>query len=56
MRAIAIPKFSQRFEARLAIEAVLERWPDLELVTEHPVKDPRRQDRYLELKVRHKPD
>lgn len=44
-----------RFEARMAIEAVLERWPELELVTKHPVKDPRRQDRYLELKVRHKP-
>jgi cytochrome P450 len=41
-----------RFEARIAIEAVLERWPDLELVTTEPVKDPRRQDRYLELKVR----
>jgi cytochrome P450 len=44
-----------RFEARLAIEAVMDRWPDLELVTTSPVKDPRRQDRYLELKVRHRP-
>ncbi len=41
-----------RFEGRIAIEAVMERWPDLELVTTQPMKDPRRQDRYLELKVR----
>ena len=40
-----------RFEARLAIEAVLDRWPDLTLVTTHPVKDPRRHDRYRELIV-----
>ncbi|HEY2482270.1 MAG TPA: cytochrome P450 [Caulobacteraceae bacterium] len=38
-----------RFEARLAIEAVLDRWPGLTLITTHPVKDPRRHDRYREL-------
>jgi len=41
-----------RFEARLAIEAIADRWPDLELVTAAPVKDPRRHDRYRELIVR----
>ena len=40
-----------RFETRLAIEAVLDRWPDLILVTTHPVKDPRRHDRYREIVV-----
>jgi hypothetical protein len=40
-----------RFEARLAIEAVADRWPDLKLVTTAPVKDPRRHDRYRELIV-----
>ena len=40
-----------RFEARLAIEAIADRWPGLKLVTTAPVKDPRRQDRYLELIV-----
>ena len=40
-----------RFEARLAIEAVANRWPDLRLVTTAPVKDPRRHDRYRELIV-----
>jgi len=40
-----------RFEARLAIEAIADRWPDLRLVTEHPVKDPRRHDRYREIIV-----
>jgi cytochrome P450 len=40
-----------RFEARLAIEAALNRWPDLRLVTEAPVKDPRRHDRYREIIV-----
>ena len=40
-----------RFEARLAIEAVANRWPDLRLVTEAPVKDPRRHDRYREIIV-----
>jgi hypothetical protein len=40
-----------RFEARLAIEAVANRWPDLRLVTEAPVKDPRRHDRYREVIV-----
>jgi len=29
-----------RFEARLAIEAIADRWPDLKLVTQAPVKDP----------------
>ncbi|MBS0412462.1 MAG: cytochrome P450 [Proteobacteria bacterium] len=41
-----------RFEARLAIEAIADRWPDIELVTTAPVKDPRRHDRYRELIVR----
>ncbi|HEY4342788.1 MAG TPA: cytochrome P450 [Parvibaculum sp.] len=40
-----------RFEARIAIEAVIERWPDLRLATTHPVKDPKRPDRYLEILV-----
>jgi hypothetical protein len=40
-----------RFEARLAIEAVADRWPDLRLVTQAPVKDPRRHDRYREIIV-----
>ena len=40
-----------RFEARLAIETVVDRWPDLHLVTTAPVKDPRRHDRYRELIV-----
>ena len=40
-----------RFEARLAIEAVADRWPDLRLVTTAPVKDPRRHDRYREIIV-----
>ena len=40
-----------RFEARLAIEAVANRWPDLRLVTRRPVKDPRRHDRYREIIV-----
>jgi cytochrome P450 len=40
-----------RFEARLAIEAVIGRWPDLRLVTTAPAKDPRRHDRYRELIV-----
>ena len=40
-----------RFEARLAIEAIADRWPDLKLVTTHPVRDPRRHDRYLEIRV-----
>lgn len=41
-----------RFEARLAIEAVADRWPNLELITTAPVKDPRRHDRYREVVVR----
>jgi len=40
-----------RFEARLAIEAIADRWPDLTLITTSPVKDPRRHDRYRELIV-----
>ncbi len=40
-----------RFEARLAIEAIADRWPNLRLVTEAPVKDPRRHDRYREIVV-----
>ena len=40
-----------RFEARLAIETIADRWPALRLVTTAPVKDPRRHDRYRELIV-----
>ena len=40
-----------RYETRLAVEVVADRWPDLELVTTAPVKDPRRHDRYRELIV-----
>ena len=40
-----------RFETRLAIEAIANRWPDLRLITTAPVKDPRRQDRYREIMV-----
>jgi cytochrome P450 len=40
-----------RFEARLAIAAVANRWPDLRLVTQAPMKDPRRHDRYREIIV-----
>lgn len=40
-----------RFEARLALEAIADRWPDLTLITTAPVKDPRRHDRYRELIV-----
>jgi cytochrome P450 len=40
-----------RFEARLAIESIADRWPGLRLVTTAPVKDPRRQDRYREIVV-----
>ena len=40
-----------RFEARLAIEAVADRWPTLTLITTAPVRDPRRHDRYRELIV-----
>ncbi|HEY1427538.1 MAG TPA: cytochrome P450 [Caulobacteraceae bacterium] len=40
-----------RYEARLAIESTANRWPDLNLVTTAPVKDPRRHDRYRELIV-----
>ena len=40
-----------RFETRLAIETIADRWPGLALVTTAPVKDPRRHDRYRELIV-----
>ncbi len=40
-----------RFEARLAIETVANRWPNVRLVTTAPVKDPRRHDRYREIIV-----
>ncbi|MCE9648715.1 MAG: cytochrome P450 [Parvibaculum sp.] len=40
-----------RFEARIAIETVIERWPDLRLVTTQPMKDPKRADRYREILV-----
>ena len=40
-----------RFEARLAVEAVADRWPNLRLVTQAPIKDPRRHDRYREVIV-----
>lgn len=40
-----------RFEARLAIEAIADRWPDVRLITTAPVKDPRRHDRYREIIV-----
>jgi cytochrome P450 len=41
-----------RFEAHLAIEAIADRMPDIQLVTCRPVKDPARQDRYKEILVR----
>lgn len=40
-----------RFEARIAIETVMDRWPNLRLVTTNPVKDPKRSDRYQEILV-----
>jgi pimeloyl-[acyl-carrier protein] synthase len=40
-----------RFETRLAFEAVVDRWPGMRLLTENPVKDPKRPDRYKELRV-----
>lgn len=40
-----------RYEAKLAFEAVADRWPQIELITTAPVKDPKRQDRYRELIV-----
>jgi cytochrome P450 len=40
-----------RFEAQLAFEAVMNRAPDLKLITTQPVKDPARQDRYKEIRV-----
>ncbi|MDO8289369.1 MAG: cytochrome P450 [Parvibaculum sp.] len=40
-----------RYEARIAIEAVIARWPELRLATAAPVKDPKRHDRYLEVLV-----
>lgn len=41
-----------RYEGHLAIEAILDRIPGLELVTTHPVKDPARVDRYQEILVK----
>jgi cytochrome P450 len=41
-----------RFEAQLAIAAVIDRVPDIELITHHPVKDPARPDRYREIRVK----
>ncbi len=40
-----------RYEAKLAFEAVADRWPGIALVTTEPVKDPKRHDRYRELIV-----
>jgi cytochrome P450 len=40
-----------RMEAQLAIEAIADRIPDLELMTKNPVKDPVRPDRYEEILV-----
>jgi cytochrome P450 len=40
-----------RFEGRLAIEAIADRWPRIHLVTDFPVRDPRRHDRYREIIV-----
>jgi len=40
-----------RFEAHLAFEAIADRFPDIELVTKHPVRDPARHDRYKEIVV-----
>ncbi len=40
-----------RFEGRLAIEAIADRWPGLRLVTKAPIRDPRRHDRYREIMV-----
>lgn len=40
-----------RIEGRLAIEAIADGWPDIRLITDKPIKDPRRHDRYLEIIV-----
>jgi hypothetical protein len=40
-----------RFEAKLAIEAVADHWSGLRLITQAPVRDRRRHDRYAELIV-----
>lgn len=40
-----------RFETRLALDAAIDRWPDIRLVTANPVKDPKRPDRYEEIRV-----
>jgi cytochrome P450 len=40
-----------RFEAHLAFEAIADRFPDIALVTKHPVRDPARHDRYREISV-----
>jgi cytochrome P450 len=41
-----------RIVGEVAFSAVLDRYSDLELVTERPRRDPRRMDRYQELRVR----
>jgi cytochrome P450 len=40
-----------RFEAQLAIAAIMDRTPNIMLVTRNPVKDPARPDRYREIRV-----
>lgn len=40
-----------RFEAQLAIAAIMDRAPNIALVTRNPVKDPARPDRYREIRV-----
>ncbi len=40
-----------RYEGQLALEAILDRWPDLRLITTQPEKDPARPDRYREILV-----
>ncbi|MEQ8266327.1 MAG: cytochrome P450 [Parvibaculum sp.] len=40
-----------RFETRLALDAAMDRWPGIRLVTTRPVKDPKRPDRYKEIRV-----
>jgi len=40
-----------RMEANLAVEAIAARIPNIALVTQHPVKDPARPDRFKEIVV-----